>query len=122
MTCIVLKKMIAPKILIDSKTWCPLNFLFEINNFTIMGIRDKNMKNSIKSENCPKSKTLRELEALDWYIVIKPSVPCSVRKGSSEKMSVDSIQRQPPQPTCSPITDGATRRLQLPQLTLKLSI
>ena len=78
-----------------------LSFLLEINNITIIGIQDKNMKNSIKSKNCPKSKTLREIETLDWYIVIKPSVSCSGRKASSEKMSVDSIQHQLPWPTCS---------------------
>ena len=52
----------APKRLIDSKAWCPLSFLLEI---TAMGIKDKNTKNSIKSKNYPKSKTLRELEKLD---------------------------------------------------------
>ena len=36
---------------------------------------------------------------IDWYIVIKASVPCSGRKNTSEKMSVDSIQHQPPQLT-----------------------
>ena len=66
--------MSAPKRLVDSKAWCPLSFLLEINNITTMRIQDKNMKNSIKSKNCRKSKTLRELETLDWYIVRKPSV------------------------------------------------
>ena len=69
-------------------------------NYTIMGIQDKNTKNSIKSKNYPKSKTLRELEnstSINWYIVIKPSVPCSERKSTSEKMSVDSIQTSPSQ-------------------------
>ena len=42
-----------------------------------MGIQDKNTKNSIKSRNYPKSKTLRELSG----------VPCSGRKTISEKMS-----------------------------------
>ena len=67
-----------------------------------MGIKYKNTKNSIKSKNYLKSKTLRELEnftMIDWYIVIKPSVLCSGRKRMSEKMSVDSIQNQPPQQT-----------------------
>ena len=48
-----------------------------------MGIQDKNTKNSIKSNNYPKRKTMSELENLrliDWYIVIKPSLPCSGRK------------------------------------------
>ena len=62
-----------------------------------MGIQDKNMKNSIKSKNYPKSKTLREFEKLDidwlvYSIIIKPSEPCSGRMRISEKMSVDSIQ------------------------------
>ena len=62
---------------------------------TMMGIQDKNKKNSIKSKNYHKSKALREFEnftLIDWYIVIKPSVPCSGRKRLSEKMSVDSVQ------------------------------
>ena len=45
-----------------------------------MGIKDKNTRNSIRSNNDPKSKTLREIENLtliDWYIVIKPSIPGS---------------------------------------------
>ena len=60
----------------------------------MMGMQDKNMKNSIESKNYPKIKTLRELEKfdIDWYIVIKPSVPCSGRKSTSQKMSVDSIR------------------------------
>ena len=61
----------------------------------MMGIQEKNTKNSIRSKNYPKSKTLRELENLtltDRHIVIKPSVPCSRRNRTSEKMSVDSIQ------------------------------
>ena len=35
-----------------------------------MGIQDKNMKNSIKSKNYPKSKTLREFEKLyiHWLV------------------------------------------------------
>ena len=59
-----------------------------------MGIRDKNTKNSIISKNYPKSETLKELEKfdIDWYIVIKPSVPCSERKSTSENILVDSIQ------------------------------
>ena len=66
-----------------------------------METEDKNTKNTVKSKHYPKSKALRELEKLgiDWYIVIKPSVPCSGRKRTSEKMSVDSIQHQPPQLT-----------------------
>ena len=46
----------------------------------MMGIQDKNMKNSMKLKNHLKSKTLRKLETLtltDWHIVIKPSEPCS---------------------------------------------
>ena len=49
----------------------------------------------MKAKNYPKSKTLRKLKNLaltDWHIVIKPSVPYSKRKSTSEKMSVDSIQ------------------------------
>ena len=60
-----------------------------------MRTEDKNTKDSIKSKNYPKSKTLRELEKLaliNWNIVVKPSVPCSGRKSTSEKMSVDSTQ------------------------------
>ena len=38
--------------------------LFAWNTITIMGIQDKNTKNSIKSKDCPKSKTPRELEKL----------------------------------------------------------
>ena len=85
--------MSAPNRLIDSKAWCPLSFLLEIVS-TIMGIQDKNMKNSIKLNNYLKSKTMSKLKKLDidWYIVIKPSVPCSGRKSISEKMSLDSIQ------------------------------
>ena len=67
-----------------------------------MRIQDKNTRNSIRSRNYPKSKTLRELENLtliDWYIVMKPSVPCSGQKSTSEKMSVDSFQNWPPQLT-----------------------
>ena len=59
-----------------------------------MEIQDKNTKNSIKSKNYHTSKTLKEFEnfkLIDWYIVIKPSVPYSRRKRISEKMSVDSI-------------------------------
>ena len=55
--------MSAPERLIDSKAWYPLNFLYEI--------QDKNTKNSIKSKNYFKSKTLSELKNLsliDWYI------------------------------------------------------
>ena len=37
---------------------------FTLNTITIMGIQDKNMKNSIKSKNYRKSKTLREFEKL----------------------------------------------------------
>ena len=60
--CCFKRKMSVPKRLIDSKAWYPLSFLLEI---TVMGIEDKNTKNSIKSKNYPKSKTLRELEKLD---------------------------------------------------------
>ena len=69
--------------------------LFTRNIITIMGIQDKNTKNSIKSKNYHKSKTLKEFENLtliDWYIVIKPGVPCSGLKRLSEKMFVDPIQ------------------------------
>ena len=51
------REMGAPKRLIDSKAWCPLSIL--------LGTQDKNSKNSIKPNNYPKSKTLRELEKLD---------------------------------------------------------
>ena len=75
-----------------------------------MVIRDKCTKNSIKSNNYQKGKTLggggRREEGggrgermdsinptlIDWYIVIKPNVACSGRKSTSEKMSIDSIQ------------------------------
>ena len=40
-------------------------YAFSSNTITITGIQDKNTKNSIKSNNYPKSKTLRELEKLD---------------------------------------------------------
>ena len=62
----------------------------------MMGIQNKNMKNSIKSKNYLESKTLREVftfTLIDWYIVGKPSVPCSGRKRISEKMSVDSTKK-----------------------------
>ena len=39
--------------------------LFTSNTITIMGIQDKNTKNSIKSKSYPKDRTLRELEKLD---------------------------------------------------------
>ena len=44
--------------------------LFTGNTFTIMKIQDKNMRNSIKSKNHLKSKTMRELEKLDidWLV------------------------------------------------------
>ena len=62
----------------------------------MMGIQDKSMKNSIKSKNYPKSKTLRgsskNFTLIDWYIVIKPSEPYSGRMRVPEKMSVDSVQ------------------------------
>ena len=67
-----------------------------------MGIQDKNTKKSIKSKDYHTSKTLREFESftlIDWYIVIKPSVPCSGRKRISEKMSVNSIQNYHSQQT-----------------------
>ena len=38
---------------------------------TMMGIQDKNTKNSVKSKNYPKSKTLREIKNLtfiDWLV------------------------------------------------------
>ena len=61
-----------------------------------MGIQDRNIKNTIKSKNYPKSETLRgsskNFTLIDWYIVIKPSEPCSGQMRISEKMSVDSIQ------------------------------
>ena len=63
-----------------------------------MGIQYKNMKNNIKPKNYPKSKTVRmsiNLALTDWLLFIKPSVPCSVRINTSEKMSVDSIQALP---------------------------
>ena len=57
-----------------------------------MGIQYKNMKISIKPKNYPKSKTLNKLN-IDWLVAfIKPSVPCSGRMNTSEKMSVASIQ------------------------------
>ena len=55
-----------------------------------MGIQDKNTKNSIKSKNYHESETLgssKNFTLIHWYIVIKPSVPCSGRKRLSEKMS-----------------------------------
>ena len=73
-----------------------------INIIIIMGIQDRNTKNSIKSENDPKRKALKSsknMRLIDWYIVIKLSVPCSEWKSTSEKMSVNSIQKQPPQLT-----------------------
>ena len=95
-------KMSASKRLIDSKAWCLLS-VFTWNTITKMGIQNKDIKNSTKSKNYTKSKTLSEIEKLDidWlvYIVIKPSVPCSARKSTSEKMSVNSIQNWPPQLT-----------------------
>ena len=57
-----------------------------------MGIQDENMKNSIKSKNYPKCKTLRSsknITLIDWYIVIKPSEPCSGQMRISEKIPVD---------------------------------
>ena len=44
--------------------------LFTWNTVTIMGVQDKNTKNSIKSKNYPKSKTLREFKKLyiDWLV------------------------------------------------------
>ena len=60
--CYFERKMSAPKRLIDLKAWCSLSFLLEI---TVMGIKDKNTKNSIRLKNYPKSKTLKELEKLD---------------------------------------------------------
>ena len=40
-----------------------------------MGIEDKNTKNSIKSKNYPKSKTLRELKKLDIDWLIYNGIP-----------------------------------------------
>ena len=76
--------------------------LFTWNTITMMGVQEKNAKNSIKSKNYPKSKTLRKLEKLTltgWHIVIKPSEPCSGRKSTSEKMFIDLIQNWPAQLT-----------------------
>ena len=44
--------------------------LFTWNIITIMGTQDKNTKNSIKSKNYHKSKTLKEFEKLyiDWLV------------------------------------------------------
>ena len=44
--------------------------LFTWNIITIMGMQDRNTKNSIKSKNYHKSKTLREFEKLynDWMV------------------------------------------------------
>ena len=53
--------MSASKRLIDSKAQC----LSKLNTIRVMGIEDKNTKNSTKSKNYQKSKTLRELEKLD---------------------------------------------------------
>ena len=76
--------------------WRQLSFLLLLfTDITMMGIQHKNTRNSMKSKNYPKSSALRELEnstSINWYIVIKPSVPCSEQKGTSEKMSVDSVQ------------------------------
>ena len=50
------------------------------------------MNNSIKQKNYLKRKQSENSENLrltDWYIVIKPSVPCSGQNSTSEKMSVD---------------------------------
>ena len=60
-----------------------------------MQIQYKNMKNSIKTKELSKSKTIRVLNKLDinWLVAfINPSVPCNGRMNTSEKMSVDSIQ------------------------------
>ena len=63
---------------------------------TIMGIEDKNTKNSIKSKNYHKSKhrgSSKNYTLIDWCIVTKSSVPCSGRKRISDPaMSVDSIK------------------------------
>ena len=51
--------------------------LFTLRTVTIKRIQDKNTKNSIKSKNYQKGRTLGELKSLtliDWYIVIMPSV------------------------------------------------
>ena len=68
----------------------------------MMGIQDKNTKISIKLKIYPKRRTLRSsknLILINWYIVIKPSIPRSGRKNTSVKMSADSIQNYPPQRT-----------------------
>ena len=75
------REMSAPKRFIDSKAWCLLSFLLEL-----LGIQDKNTKNSIKS------KRSKNLMLIDWCVVTKSSVPCSGRKSTSGKMSVDSNQ------------------------------
>ena len=62
------RKMRTPKRLIDLKAWCPLSFLLEI--VSPWWEYKKNTKNSIKSKNYLKSKTLREPENLDidWLV------------------------------------------------------
>ena len=55
--CFFKREMSVPKRLIDSKAWQ----VFTSTTITMMGIQDKNAKNSIKSKNYPKSKTSREL-------------------------------------------------------------
>ena len=51
------------------------------NIITKMGIQDKNTKNSIKSKGIiiqvKHLGSLKNFTLIDWYIVIKPSVPCS---------------------------------------------
>ena len=60
--CCFKRNMSAAKRLIDLKAFCPLSFyLYYHHNGNR---RQKNTKSSIKSENCLKSKTLRELEKL----------------------------------------------------------
>ena len=61
--CCFKRKMSAPKRLMDSKAWCLLSFLLEYypqNENT-----RQNTKNSIKTKNYLKCKTLIELEKLD---------------------------------------------------------
>ena len=58
--CCFKRKMSAPERLIYSKALCSLSYLLEI-----LGIQDKNTKNSVKSKNSLKRKTLRELENLE---------------------------------------------------------
>ena len=65
--------MSAPKELIDLTAWYPLNFLLETFYLNYYyhnrSTTQKNTKNSTRSKNYPKGKTLRELQNLtliDW--------------------------------------------------------